>query len=673
MIKRRSPGLDGLRGIAVASVVIGHAWPNLLPGGFTGVDMFFVLSGFLITTQLFAEHHDYGSISIGKFYARRIKRIFPASLLVIAVTGVLWALLFGPGLAQEVLTALSAAAASVSNIYFRLATLDYFNAGSGASPILHYWSLGVEEQFYLVYPILLIGIQRVSGGRSSFRSFLNLTGMALAAVTAVSFATMVLSTQNSAFYLPWFRAWELSAGGLLAYWFASRQGAPWLIMPRARNAMIAIGSAGLVISFAYAGSFSRWPGFETTIPVATTCLLVFALFSSGSAQTIFSISPLRFLGRISFALYLWHWVLLGLVDSLVLPESRSDAQTAVTVGAALLIASASTLFLEEPLRDVRIDTTRRIRTALVGGVGAAILTLAGVSFGVPILASVAGGNSPLAVSLSEVRDDFEYLRSEPAYFTTTEAYQENYVPCEYGAAVDASGQPNCKNTTLPKIILLGDSHALSWFPPLNQWAAENSYALVVLGRSACSPFNVVATSADGSTACTKWANEVWVRIAKMKPDLLVVATSGYSKIAVGELYSSPGTGDRDWMPTAISILAQVRSQATRVLLIGDVPRAAVSVPDCMAVHRFGPEECARPIAEAISESFRLNQEEVAAASGIDLWDPSGLICPDGTCAWLKDDVIMYRDSHHLSAKFAASLKAPLGRVLSQILLDSSPQ
>ena len=145
MIKRRSPGLDGLRGIAVASVVIGHAWPNLLPGGFTGVDMFFVLSGFLITTQLFAEHHDYGSISIGKFYARRIKRIFPASLLVIAVTGVLWSLLFGPGLAQEVLTALSAAAASVSNIYFRLASLDYFNAGSGASPILHYWSLGVEE------------------------------------------------------------------------------------------------------------------------------------------------------------------------------------------------------------------------------------------------------------------------------------------------------------------------------------------------------------------------------------------------------------------------------------------------------------------------------------------------------------------------------------------------
>jgi hypothetical protein len=366
-------------------------------------------------------------------------------------------------------------------------------------------------------------------------------------------------------------------------------------------------------------------------------------------------------------------VLLGLVDSLVLPESRSDAQTAVTVGAALLIASASTLFLEEPLRDIRIDTTRRIRTTLVGGVGAAILTLAGVSFGVPILASAAGGNSPLTVSLSEVRDDFEYLRSEPAYFTTTEAYQKNYTPCEYGAAVDVSGQPDCVSTTLPKIVLLGDSHALAWFPPLNQWAAEHGYALVVLGRSACSPFNVVATSADGSTACTKWANEVWIRIAEMKPDLLVIATSGYSKIAVGESYSSPGTGDREWMPTAISILAQVRSQATRVLFIGDVPRAAVSVPDCIAVHRFGPEECARPIAEAISESFRLNQEEGAATSGIDLWDPSGLICPDETCAWLKDNVIMYRDSNHLSAKFAASLITPLGRVLSQILFDSSPQ
>ena len=669
MTKHRSPGLDGLRGIAVASVVIGHAWPNLLPGGFTGVDMFFVLSGFLITTQLFAEHHQFGTIDIGRFYARRIKRIIPASLLVVSIAGIVWATLYGPGLSQEVLAGLSAAAASLSNIYFRAASLDYFNTSSGSSPILHYWSLGVEEQFYVLFPILLVALQKVSQRRSGSSSFLQLTGTTLVVITIASFVAMVLSTPTSAFYLPWFRAWELSAGGLLAHYFANRR---QTLRPRIRTILMLVGSAGLVVSFVYAGTFSRWPGFETTIPVVATCLLIFSLFNAESERTIFSNPLLRFTGRISFALYLWHWLLLGLADSLSVPNGRNDVVTALTVGATVVLATISTIFFEEPIRNIRIDTLRRTRFVLSAGVSAAVLVFVGTSFGLPLLASVAGGSSPLASSLSHVRDDFVTLRQEPGYFTETAPFRSSYAPCEYGAAGDSAGQPSCAATGLPKIVLLGDSHALSWFPPINQWAVEHGYALVVLGRSSCSPFNVAETPPGGSTVCTRWANEVWGRIAVMKPALLIVTSSNYSKIATGDTYSLPATGARDWMGLAIEQLAQATSRATQVLLLGDVPRARFNIPDCIALHRFDTSACAMPVGETLPESYINNLEEVAASAGVSAWNPSKYICPDGVCTWVEGGTIMYMDNNHLSATFAATLGTPLGKVLSEILSRPSP-
>ena len=673
MTKQRSLGLDGLRGIAVASVVVGHAWPLLLPGGFTGVDMFFVLSGFLITTQLFAEHHQFGTIDLGRFYTRRIKRIFPASLLVISIAGIAWALLYGPGLSQEVRTGLSAAAASLSNIYFRAASLDYFNTSSGSSPILHYWSLGVEEQFYLLFPIILLLLQRVAQRRAGSPSLLKLTGATLAAVTVVSFVAMALSTPTSAFYLPWFRAWEFGAGGLLAYYFASRlRAAPWL-RPSIRIILMLVGSAGLVVGFFYAGRLIRWPGVETAIPVISTCLLIFAHSHAESARTIFSNALLRFLGRISFALYLWHWLLLGIADSISMPNSRSDAATALAVGAALILATISTISLEEPIRNSRIDTLHRTRWVLISGIAAAVLVVVGASIGLPILASVAGGNSSLASSLSNVRNDFVTLRHEPSYFTETAPFQSDYVPCEYGAAAVGAGERgSCTAPDLPKVVLLGDSHALSWFPPVNQWAREHGYALIVLGRSACSPFNIAPTPVNGSAVCTRWANEVWERIATIRPALLIVASSKYSKIAVGETYSLPVTGARDWMSGAVETLVQARSHAGRVVLLSDVPRARFDIPDCIALHRFDTSACTVPIGDTLPARYIANLEEVAAAAGVSSWDPSEYICPDGLCTWLQGSTIMYTDNHHLSATFAATLGTPLGKVLDEILSPPSP-
>ena len=672
MTKLRSPGLDGLRGVAVAAVVIEHAWPKLLPGGFTGVDMFFVLSGFLITAQLLGEHQRTGAISLRAFYARRVRRIFPASLLVILVTGITWAILFGPGLANEAIRALSAASISLSNFYFQASSLDYFQAGSGSSPVLHYWSLAVEEQFYLAYPILLIVIDKLVKRYVAINNFPGVVGGALVVLSALSFGGMILSSPSAAFYLPWFRAWELGAGGITAYFIASQWSIAKAITARLRNALLVLGSVGLTVAFLLSETFIRWPGYESLIPVVSTSLLIIGLFGAPTSSKVFASTPLRFLGRISFALYLWHWVLLGIFDNLAIPNLRDNTATILAILAAFALATASTVLVEEPIRALKVDVSSRAKTTVLAGACSIFLTLGFINLGVPALARLADFDTPLAASLSQVREDFTRLRKEPGYFTVTGDYQPNYNPCEYGAAQIEHLSPDCDGTALPKIVLLGDSNALAWFPALNEWALENGYALIMLGRAACSPFNVESPPAGNPSNCTRWANEVWGRIKNIKPDLLVVSTSRFSKIVVGGATIFPSSGSPDWMRPAVSQLSGVHALGIPVLLIGDIPRATFNIPDCLAMRRTNPSACEISVADALPRSLVLNQQQVAASAGIDYWNPAESICPAGVCTWVRENQVMFIDPGHLSASVAASLKGSIGAVIRIMLSRVTP-
>lgn len=668
----RSPGLDGLRGIAVAAVVIEHAWPNMLPGGFTGVDVFFVLSGFLITAQLLREHERTGGVSLRAFYARRVKRILPASIFVIVVTGITWALLFGPGLANEVLRALSAASASISNFYFQTSSLNYFQAGSGSSPVLHYWSLAVEEQFYLAYPILLIIIGKLAKRCIPRISFPGIVACALAAMSVVSFAAMLAAPSNAAFYLPWFRAWELGAGGIVAYFFAPRLSVTRHMSTHLRRVLLVTGSVGLVVAFVFSATFSRWPGYESLIPVTATCLLIIGLLNAPTSGMLFSVAPLRFLGRISFALYLWHWVLLGVFDNLSLPSQRGDVSTLLAVLTALALATASTVLFEEPIRTLDVDAPRRAQKTILAGACSILLTLGFVNLGAPALARFAGLDTPLAASLSQVRDDFTEFGDEAGLFPTTSEFKASYSPCEYGAAQIAPNQPNCDGTTLPKAVLLGDSHALAWFPAVNAWASKNGYAVIMLGRASCSPFNTELLPVQSPSNCSRWANEVWERVRSIKPDLLVVATYRNSKIVVDGVAVTPASGGNDWIGVAVAQLSEAHAAGIPVLLIGEVPRAKFNIPDCLSLHRTNLGACESPASEVLPESLVFNQQQAAAAAGVNYWNPVQSICPNGVCTWTQGGAIMYIDNNHLSATFAATLGTPLGKVLNRILSTPSP-
>jgi peptidoglycan/LPS O-acetylase OafA/YrhL len=336
------PDLEGLRGLAILLVLGFHAGLSGFAGGFVGVDVFFVLSGFLITGLLIRERERTGAVCLRDFYARRARRILPAAAFVLVITLVLTALFLAPLNLARFAGDAAAAALSVGNIHFASQAMDYFSAAESPSPFLQYWSLGVEEQFYIVWPALLILATHNLRPRLS-------AGIALAAVLVASLAVAVILTNIAApwaFYSPATRAWQLALGGLLAVVPLERAGrlvgaalvgGGWL-------GLVAVGAAAVLIS---AGT--PYPGVAALIPAAGTAALVAAGNRRGSPGSLLAIAPMRFLGRISFSLYLIHWPILVLpAASLAIGADLPLTERLVLCGAAIGLAWLCWRFVEEP-------------------------------------------------------------------------------------------------------------------------------------------------------------------------------------------------------------------------------------------------------------------------------------------------------------------------------------
>jgi peptidoglycan/LPS O-acetylase OafA/YrhL len=364
------PDVEGLRAVAVLLVVLFHADLGPFNGGFVGVDVFFVLSGYLITGLLLRELDATGSISLAGFYARRVRRLLPAALLVLVATLVASVLLLPPLLVPSVAGDVAAAAAYVSNIAFAARATDYFAAGQAPSPVLHYWSLGVEEQFYLVWPaVLLLISRRVARGRRE-----RLIG-GITAITAMSLVLCVWLTatnQPLAFYLLPARAWELGVGGLIAV------GAPQLAtmsaVARAAMGWLGLGliaAAGLLLT-----SSTPFPGTAAVLPVAGTVLVVIAglgVAGRGPARWLGTAVP-RFFGRISYSLYLWHWPVLVIPATVAGSELPIAARVGL-VALSVVLAAATQRFLEAPIREGRLVGIRPPRNLAAAGAFSAIVVL----------------------------------------------------------------------------------------------------------------------------------------------------------------------------------------------------------------------------------------------------------------------------------------------------------
>lgn len=660
---QRTRTLDGLRGIAVLAVVIEHAWPSLLPGGFAGVDVFFVLSGYLITRILVEELDRTGRLDLVGFYARRVRRILPAALITVLATCALYAVLLGPALPDSVVHEALAAAFSVPNLLFASRATDYFAANPSASPFLHFWSLGVEEQFYLLWPALLLVLTVAARRHRSRRLGPFVPHAAIAGIAIASLALALVSSQSYAFFLLPQRAWELMVGGFLA-WFHHNGTARLPALRRPYRAVaVAFGAFGLAAVFAAAPSLGPWPGPGTVLAVSGAAILVAGGDEMPGARAL-AAPPLRFFGRISYAMYLWHWPLLAAAALLALPQtSPSPGVTALVVGLAIVIATVSTILVEEPIRISRAPWLSR-RRAIVSGVAvAATVGIMALTVTSAVALAVTARNE-LNSALSIVRGDRERLGADDCY---PKLGDPRVRECVYGAAANADGSPvQSVPAGMPVVVLFGDSHAEMWFPLIDEWAKETGVALFPLTKPSCAALDApVWFDAD---ACSAWRRSALTRLDALRPVLTIVTSSTAVHLNLGGRLVQPRVTDpREWIAPAAGMLENLRERSRHILFLGDVPRPGFSVPDCLAAHRWSPSDCALPLSEALPPAVLDAEKKAAEIAGVSFVDPSPWLCPQQTCTWMTGDRIGWADNHHLTTSGALAMRTQLKPLLDQAL------
>jgi len=687
----RRPGfrgdIEGLRGVAVLAVVLYHAGLGITTGGYVGVDVFFVVSGFLITSLLWRELSETGGVSLVRFYARRARRLLPAAVLVLVVTVVGSSIVLPPLRVAGVAGDARAAALYVANLRFAAQGSDYFAAAAQPSPFRHYWSLAVEEQFYFVWPLLLLGAswvwrRRGAGSRAP-------AAVALAAVGAASFALswrLTVTSPSWAFFSLPTRAWELAAGGLLAL------GLP-LVGRLPRRTAAALGWLGLVAvvwAVTRLSESTPYPGTAGLVPVGGTA----ALLAAGSAAPGSGVSAvlagrgLRLLGRVSYSWYLWHWPALVLVAARLGQPLPVWHGLVVSVATALL-AGATVVVVEDPVRfSPRLAASARRGLALGGGLTAlaTVVTVVAAATSPPLsagrpaaaapLPSVAvrtAGPAPSTAPPSHVPAALAPVVDAVATAVEATAVPPNLDPSLRGADrskarpfldgchntfTDATvhdcvyGMPSSRTT----VVVFGDSHATHWFPPLEQLAKVRGWRLLDLTKSTCPPVVLSIFSPvlhRQYTECDRWRDGVVERLRVERPAAVVLgAARHYSDLYHFRMYGP------EWVSGLGEMVRRVRATGAATLVMGPTPKPPVVVPDCLSAHVTDAAACAPPRAVAVDEAGLAAERKAAEGAGGRYVDVPSWLCTPATCAVIVGNLLVYRDDNHLSVPFTTWL-APL--------------
>jgi peptidoglycan/LPS O-acetylase OafA/YrhL len=650
----RRADIQGLRALAVLLVVAFHAGLPV-PGGFMGVDVFFAISGFVITTMLLAELESSGRIDFPRFYIRRARRLLPALALMLSVVLTLGALL-SPAVTQH-MTALTGMAASVfaANAYLLNLDTGYFDANTGLNPLLHTWTLAVEEQFYIVFPaLLLLGWwvgRRRSGANARIGSFV--------LVGAASVGSLVLFLELSAgwanlgpaaperfaFYSSLTRAWEFGAGALLAL------ATPFLARLSARTARC-LGATGLLaIALAAFSGRGVWiPGTAAFLPVLGTCSLIAAGSFPGLVSRALGIRPVVWIGDLSYSWYLWHWPLIVFAAAL-----WPGAPYAKTAAAALSLVPSWLSFKY---------VENHIRTGVhLGGRAFAVVATACVL--VPIAAGV--GLLGVQSALAARSPMGSWLESRALHLDVKRG-------CDSPQPLSERSSTACVWQAIPsegRIVLVGDSNAGHFTEPVVAAARQAHLDLTVATFSSC-PFVEVgvvrAEALEGEAVCTAFTHGTLSALVEMKPNLVITAarTDRYIaedsirlRDATGKLTRSPREKARLWEEGLRRLLAQLQAADIPVLVAEPVPMFPRAPDECttLAILRNGCSSfISRASVEAELEPAReVERRAVASVSNAALIDFEDEICNARRCETSRSGTILYRDADHLSVDGALTL------------------
>ncbi|MDT0141716.1 acyltransferase family protein [Microbacterium sp. PRC9] len=653
--------IQGLRAIAVGSVLLYHAGLPFLPGGYVGVDVFFVISGFLITSHLLGQLESHGTLRFGEFYARRARRILPASFVVLALSVAAALIWYPPLLMKDLWAAAVATALYVPNYFFASANSDYLAESSNPSLFQHYWSLGVEEQFYLLWPVLLALVWVLVRSRRA------LVGV-LIAVVAASFALCVWLTfaaQPWAFFSLPSRAWELGVGGLVAVLLQRR---PGIVGERWAAPLGWAGIAAMAASVFLFSSETLFPGAAAALPVLGTAAVIAAGESRRGPTRMLSARGMVFLGTISYSLYLVHWPALVLAGT-ALP---GEQPLWTTLGIAIACVPAAWLlyrFVEDPVRRTPLLTKRRARVTLVGALAGSLACL-GLASAAYAVADTRSLHAERAASSTVIADaprgtDFVPDNLAPALRDARDSLPEVYDDgCMLGiASTDAEG---CVygDPAAPRIVLFGDSHAAQWFPALEGFARPAGYSVEVHAKSSC-PAADIASLRRGAPypQCPEWRDAVIDRINTSPPALVLVATYTDPELA-------PGVDD-DAETWAAAFGRTLDAIDAPVAMMADTPDMREDPAPCLSAHLSDAAACAQPRTVALEGPARDGEATAAAKRGIPLVDLNEYLCDADACPPIIGNTLVYRDSHHLTAAISADMADVLGRALQPLLPPAS--
>jgi peptidoglycan/LPS O-acetylase OafA/YrhL/cellulose synthase/poly-beta-1,6-N-acetylglucosamine synthase-like glycosyltransferase len=662
--RRFRPDIQGLRAVAVLLVLLYHAEVPGVTGGYVGVDVFFVISGFLITGQLLREAERSGRVSLTAFYAGRIRRLLPSALIVLAVTVV--AVRVWDNLLHVRTVSLDALASLVYVVNYRLAAqgIDYQQSDVPPSPLQHFWSLAVEEQFYLLWPLLVLACAVLA--RRHLRPAL---GVTLVVVIALSLHASVTTTETNAplaYFSLQTRAWELGLGAVVALRASRLRSLPVPVAAASSWAgLVAIVWSGLAYddSTPFPGSAALVPVLGAALVVAGGCRLV-----PGGAEAVLGLRAMQGMGAVSYAWYLWHWPMLVLAP-LMTGVAFGWGVKLLVVLLALWAAVLTYWVVEDPTRRSRLRTRAWLGTGL-GLSGAVAATTAAVMVTMPTL--VGTGAAVSAVRLSP--QDQTVLRTALDRGIATERLPVNLTPAVGAAIADVpdSSRADCHLDFLEvahgpcafgdlqgerTMVVFGDSHAQQWLGALLPGARREGWKVVSWTKSACPLADLPVdnpTLRREYTECAEWRGRMLERIAALRPDVVVTSQS--------DTVPWDRVSDQDWADGTQRTLAALRRGAERVVFVGDTPYPTYDVAQCLADNIDDAGACVYDRDEA----YRFPDRHVlvgaaAQQAGARYVDPIDWFCRE-ECPAVVGNMSVYRDMSHMTNTYSTWL-APMVRSL----------
>ncbi len=709
--------IEGLRALAVIAVIAYHAGVPLTGGGFVGVDVFLVISGFLITSLLLTEWDGSGRISLTRFYARRARRLLPISAAVLAATGLASVIWLEPTRLDELGVDILAASGFAVNLVLAGRGTDYLAAELAPSAIQHYWSLAVEEQFYVLWPALILIALRL-GRRTAVGAV-----VALTAASALASALLTGPHPTWSYFGLHTRAWELGLGALLAVTLTATRRAP-------ENLRAGLGWIGLVAIGIAIATFDRvehFPGTWAALPVIGAALvLISGDDNPRGVARLLRLSPLQWAGSRSYSLYLWHWPAL-VIGAAAIGREPGPLATVALVATSIALAEIGFRLIENPIRrSPRL--ARRSGLSLTVGAGllavGAVVGLAVSNVDTTTRTGVIAAAPEPATALPEVTEpEAEPPEGEPATVfssandeptasveatatTTTSTTSSTTVPpptpadaIALDAIADALGARVVPDNLRPSLLeanrdtsplygtgchqyleeraaqgcvfgdpdgditvaIWGDSHAAQWFSAIDLIAEQRGWRLVSITQGGCPVIDVLTWNRSGDAVfdhCAPWRDNVLDRFAE----------EGVDVVLLGQHYGLLDADSRGavsasvWAEQLPALLDRVSETMTPIVLI-DSPDPPEDVPTCLSEHPEEIEVCEPGAPGNTETAVAATIREITAERGVGTIDPRPWLCVENRCPVVVGDILVYRDSHHLSDTFVRWFTPVLDRAI----------